>query len=203
MDGRSTWFERLAHRLIPVESAGVDRQLRLYLALVFVLFVPTAVIFALTDWQRGDRTVAVLVGSLSVILASSIHVVRRVKDIQWGYRGVLIATVAVMTAVIYQGGGGGYAVLWFYVFPGAFYYVFGALEGSVWVLVSAGMPAIVLFTELGTGYPPDLSRRFVVTYLLVGMMSLRRQAGSVVSHGLCPDCAERLEREGEGGSIAP
>jgi hypothetical protein len=38
---------------MPAESAGADRQKRLYLALVFVLFVPTAAVFAWNDWVAG------------------------------------------------------------------------------------------------------------------------------------------------------
>jgi hypothetical protein len=38
---------------MPAESAGADRQKRLYLALGFVLFVPTAAVFAWNDWVAG------------------------------------------------------------------------------------------------------------------------------------------------------
>jgi hypothetical protein len=256
----SSWFSRLAARIIPVASAGADRQLRLYLALVFILFVPTAAIFAWADWQRGDKGVAVLVAAISVMLATSIQFLRRSKDIRWGYRFILTGVVLMMTGVVFQGGGGGYAVLWFYVFPGAFYYVFGAREGSVWVLVSLALPATILFTSLGAAYPSDLARRFVVIYALVSALALglqrardtlygelarekgrlekalnevrtltemipmcawcrkvrddkgywslieeylARNAGSVVSHGLCPDCARKLADEGEPDRPAP
>jgi hypothetical protein len=249
---RPTPFARLAGGLIPVESAGADRQLRLYLALVFTIFVPTAAIFAWTDYRAGSRVVAYLVAGVLAILLSSIQVLRRSKDIRRGYRLVVGATVALMAAVVYEGGGDGFAVLWFYVFPGAFYYVFSAAEATWWMAVSLALPSAVLFGNVGHDYPGAMAGRFVVTYGLVGAMAyglqrarnalqnevqrekadlqkalsevrtlsgmlpmcawcgkvrndtgywsrieeyLHEHTDAMVSHGVCEDCAGKLEAE--------
>lgn len=249
-EARPSWFVRLAGRLIPVESQGMDRQLRLYLAFVFVLFTPTTVAFAWMDWVRGERLTAGLVGGIGLVLLLSVQTLRRARDIRWGYRVVLGSALVLLNLVLYVGGGGGYAVVWYYAFPAGFYYVFGSREGLAWLVALVAPAAVVLFTDVGASYPPDLSRRFVVTYALVTALAyglqrardalqadverekgelaralaevrtlsdmipmcawcrkvrddegywsrieeyLGRHAGSTVSHGLCSDCASRME----------
>lgn len=255
-DSSPSWFARIAGRLIPVESTGDDRQLRLYLALVVVIFVPTAAIFTWADYRAGNHVVAALVAGVLAILTLSIQILRRSKDIRRGYRLVLGATVFLMAAVVYKGGGDGFAVLWFYVFPGAFYYVFGAAEATAWMAVSLVLPVSVLVAAIGHDYPPAMAWRFAVTYGLVGAMAyglqrardalqgevqrekadlekalsevrtlsamvpmcawcrklrddagfwsrievyLTEHAGTVVSHGLCPDCEAKLTQSLDDG----
>lgn len=90
--------DRLADRLLPEGSVGLDRQLRLYLGFVGILFVPATLVFAWTDWLRGERVTAVLVGLIAVILISFVHTLRTARDIRWGYRAVLGPAVLLLTA---------------------------------------------------------------------------------------------------------
>lgn len=250
--GAPRWFDKLLAGMVPDTSEGVDRRLRGYLAFVFILFVPTTMIFAVVDWTKGERLTSVLVGGIALILLSSVPGLRRVEDVRGLYRVVLSSAAVLLTAVLYVGGGGGYALLWYYAFPAGFYYVFGAREGSVWAVGLLIPGAAILLTPLGVEYPPALAERFVVTYALVGALALglqrardaayaglvqekgrleealaevrtlsellpmcawcgkvrndqgywsrieeflKDQTGTVVSHGVCEDCAGKLEAE--------
>lgn len=168
-------FDAWAERFLPEGSVGRDRQLRLYLAFVFALFVPTTLTVAWLDWIRGDRVTAVLVALICAILISFFFTLRRARDIRWGYRAVLAPAILLLTVILYLGGGGGFAALWCFAFPAGFYFVFGSREGSVWV-VSLGVPAtLILLTDLGAPYPLDLAYRFVVTFALVAALALGLQ----------------------------
>ena len=168
-------FDRWARHLVPEGSVGRDRQLRLYLALVFALFVPTTLVVAWFDWIRGDRVTATLVAVICAILLTFLRTLRRARDIRWGYRGVLAPAVILLTAILFLGGGGGYAILWYYVFPAGFYFVFGAREGSVWVAALVVPACFILFSDLGASYSADLRYRFGVTFSLMTAMALGLQ----------------------------
>jgi len=168
-------LDRAFRRFIPDGSAGLDRQLRLYLAFVFVLFTPTTLGLAWIDWRRGEHLTAALVSVIALILLSSLWVLRRARDIRWGYRFVLGTAVVLLNGVIYVGGGGGYAVLWSYAFPAGFHYVFGAREGTVWGFALLVPAATILLSDVGAAYPPALAGRYVLTYALMMALSLGLQ----------------------------
>jgi len=165
---------------------------------------------------------------------------------------VLGSGIVLLTGIVYLGGGGGYAILWYYVFPAGFYYVFGALEGTIWIVALLAPAVALLFTDLGAAYPPGLAARIVITYVLLSALALglqrardtlygelalekarvdealaqvrtlsellpmcawcrkvrndegywsrieeflKVQTGTMVSHGVCEDCAGKLDAE--------
>lgn len=187
---RPSRFDRWAARLVPEGSTGRDRQLRLYLALVFALFVPTTLVVAWFNWIRGDRVTGILVAVICGILLTFLYTLRRARDIRWGYRAVLGPAVVLLTAILFLGGADGYVSLWYYVFPAGFYFVFGTREGSAWVVLMIAPAAVILLTDIGASYSGDLAYRFVATFSLMTALALGLQ--------LARDRADReLAREKE------
>ncbi|GMV05126.1 MAG: hypothetical protein AMXMBFR53_14050 [Gemmatimonadota bacterium] len=191
--GPASLIERAFGRFIPEQSAGLDRQLRVYLGFVFVLFVPTSMVFGMVDWHRGDRLTGALALTISFVLISSLATLRHARDIRWGYRTVLGVAAVLLTVVVYVGGAGGYALLWYYAFPAGFYYVFGAREGSVWTAGLMAPATAIVLSDLGSAYPPELAGRFVVTYGLVAALALGLQRARDTAFGGLAGEKQRLE----------
>lgn len=191
--GAASLLSRAFGRFIPEHSAGLDRQLRLHLALVFVLFLPTSMFFGVVDWVRGERLTGFLAMTISVVLLSSLVTLRRARDIRWGYRMVFGVGTLLLTVVVYVGGVGGYAVLWYYAFPAAFYYVLGAREGTLWALVLIAPAAVIVLSGVGAAYPLRLAERFVITYALVTALALGLQRARDTAFGELAGEKQRLQ----------
>lgn len=174
------WLARLTERVARGETNPLDRQLRLYIGFVFALFIPATLIFAALDWVRGERATAVLVGLICLALLATIPVLARARDVRVGYRVVFSLVGVLLPSVLWIGGGGGYAALWYFAFPPGLYYVFGSREGTAWVVFYLIPAWIILQTSAGAEYPLDLASRFVAVYALSSALALGLQRARAV-----------------------
>jgi hypothetical protein len=149
-----------------------ERRKRLFLSVCILVSVPMIGIYGLVDWHEGRRAEGSLIITVAVIFLAIVFLLRHLKNIVVAHR---FSAGLVFVLLVYElavGGGEGYAFLWFYFFPIALFFLFGAKEGAVWVAASLGIMAAFLFLGLGTyDYGVGVSVRFFLTYGIVAVIS--------------------------------
>lgn len=169
-------------------ATGGDRNRRVFLALAVMVFGPVLFLFGVQDWVAGRPAEAVAVFVVVAVLFSSLLVNRIAHDIRWGYRLVALAVLGLMGFALGIGAGHGMSFLWFYFFPVGVFYLFGAREGGIWVVLSLAITGLFMFSGPGHAYAYEVALRFSLTYLIVGVLALGLELGRL---GL----EERLELE--------
>lgn len=247
-------LRRLVEAFVKPSVEGEDRQRRWMLALSLLLLLPPLSGFVIVDALAGRRSEAVAGAAFVAFVATTLLLSRFVGDSRWLFRVPATGVIVISAWLAWLGSGNGLVLVWLYLLPPPLYYVFGAREGSAWLLLSCVLFYSIVGTGLGADYPPELAVRFVVTYGLIGLMSLGlersratlyrqldeerrrlesalgdvrtlsdmlpmcawcrkvrdddgfwsqieeyldKQTGTRVSHGLCPECSERLQAESE------
>lgn len=242
---------RLVEAFVNPDVGGEERQRRWLLAICLLLLMPPLAGFALVDVLAGRSAEGAAGFGLLGFAAVTLLLGRYIGDTRWVFRAPAIGVLALTAWLTYLGSGRGLVLVWLYLLPPPLYYVFGAREGTAWLLLSCALFFTVVTTGVGAAYPPELAVRFVVTYGLTGLISLGiersratlyrqldeerrrleaalgdvrtlsemlpmcawcrkvrdddgfwsqiedyldRRTGTQVSHGLCPDCSERLSR---------
>lgn len=170
-DPRAVLEEVLVHP----EADGEDRQKRLYVALLVVIFAPLGVVFAVVSFRAGERAVGWADLGMAVAFSSALLINRSGGDIRALYRLMAVAVVPLSWAVLYLGGGDGYAYLWHFFIPPAVFYVFGAREGLAWFAVTLVGTSVLLLGDVGATYPASAGIRFVISYAITGALALGLQ----------------------------
>lgn len=143
------------------------RRRQAYLTLGLSLFIPFLLYFGSIDIRAGRVLEASLVYGLAVFLVGSLLALRR-----WPHRSQLIyhlAAAASFLLLVYElhvGAYGGFAVMWFYAYPGFVIFLLGN-AGLLWSAAGFLLSTTYLLAPVGFAYPQAFAVRFIVTSLLV------------------------------------
>lgn len=163
---------RSAERLAaPPGTVAEERRKRTYLVLALVVLIPTITIFGIEDLRQGDLTGGSIVLAMAAFMAVTLMALPRVRDLAWVFRLGVTLTLALELFELAHGGGEGFALLWFYCVPVLLMTLFGSREGSLWTLAALVIAGVMLLTPLGSGYPLAVAMRFLITYILVAILS--------------------------------
>lgn len=138
-----------------------------------LLLLPVLTFFAITKTQQQGFSAEVgfiVIGA--VLCAALLFALRYMQNLQIFFR---LGSTFIMLFAWYEtfiGGGGGGAFLWFYFHPLASFFLFGKREGSWWTATgTVGLTGIMLFDLGSYHYPPSVAIRFILSYLVVCLLS--------------------------------
>jgi hypothetical protein len=165
-------LKRLVEAFVKPGVAGEERQRRWMLALSLLLLIPPLAGFALVDVLAGRSTEGAAGFALLAFAVVTLLLGRFIGDTRWLFRVPAFGVIVLTAWLTWLGSGNGLVLVWLYLLPAPLYYVFGAREGTAWLLFSCVLFFTVVGTGVGADYPPVLAVRFVVTYGLIGLISL-------------------------------
>ena len=108
-----------------------------------------------------------------------------------------MSALVVLIQLTYQvatGGGEGYAILWYYVFPMTAIYLTNAKEGLVWILSSIAITIFVYLYPVGYEFESSLIIRFLVTYSIVAILSFGLESSRNKYYNQLIEEKEQLEK---------
>ncbi|NTW49571.1 MAG: hypothetical protein HGB19_07585 [Chlorobiales bacterium] len=163
------FFEaKVTHDGMPID----EKRKRLFITLILLIIIPSLSVYGVLDLfddsTRLEGILILLTAVLGIVILILLKYLRNALPFRIGATLCLILYAYELAT----GGAKGHAFLWFYFYPIATLYLFGKKEGGVLVLTSWLISVIFLVLNLGTyHYSADISTRFVVTYVVVCIMS--------------------------------
>ncbi len=155
----------------PPGTPSDDRRKRTYVCLSLTLLTPAVAIFGIFDLLQGNVVEGCAVITLAAFMAALSFILSVVRDARPVFRLGAALILLLQGYELSIGGGGGYALLWFYCFPILALALFGTREGIAWVAAALASAAFVLFSLLSSGPMPASTGRFLVSYTLVAFFS--------------------------------
>ncbi|MFH1984859.1 MAG: hypothetical protein ABIL58_23715 [Pseudomonadota bacterium] len=154
------------------EMGTEERRKRSFLAVSILVPVPFAVVYGLNDLLSGRLLEGSVVIGVMLILMTNLLLLRIRENTISHLRITALLALMLLTNELSLGGGEGNAFVWFYFFPITMFYLFGTGEGSWWVAASITISATFLVFDAGQfHYPATAACRFMVTYLIVSIVS--------------------------------
>lgn len=163
------------HRFFPHHLTTDEKQKRLPVVVGALLGIPTLLFFTVQDIRCGETIGIFFDGGLAVIFAVLLGILIRVRNGIWIYRVMLLGLTAVVLYNVIVGPSGQSSLLWMFIVPLVFFYIFGVPEGLYWFLgVSAASVLFVFFPNLSGScdYPVELRIRFLAVYIVVSFLSV-------------------------------
>lgn len=142
------------------------------LFLVSAVLVPPLIGFALEDLLAGRWGEGLAEAVAIAVLLAALVLLRLGVSVALASRSAVVTGLAVLTYELISGGGDGHAVLWFFVFPLATFFLLGQREGSVVVATSALLLAVfALAWPASRIYYHGTGLRLVITYTAVSLLA--------------------------------
>lgn len=157
--------------LAPPGATDDERRRRAFVCLGLALLIPVMVIFGASDLRQGKMVEGGAVLAVAAFMTALPFILSRVREARSIFR---FGSALILLLQVYElgiGGGGGYALLWFYCYPILTLALFGTREGLTWVTAALASAALVLLGPLSAGPVPPHTGRFLLSYALVALFS--------------------------------
>ena len=160
---------------ILLQLSTEEKRKRIYVFAVAVVSVPVLLGFGIMHfqadgWLKSSWANFAIAGLLSVIVL----IARKAKDGRNAYRVGIAGISLFLLYVLALGLAGRGDVLWFYIYPLISFFIFGIVEGVVWIIIIM-IPAfiIILFPSLTNAFifAPDFILRFIVSIVIISFVA--------------------------------
>lgn len=179
--GLLAWVEG---RFLARGLTGDERRRRGQFALLLILATPVVFAFAVEDLLAGR----LLNGGVDLLLAgyllASLFFMIRAADARPFFRVFAALVLTALSVELETGGGGGFAFLWIYCFPGILMVLLGHREGALWSATALLVSAVLLLGPVGHSYEIGLSSRFMITFAIIGLLCFGFESSTARSYGL-------------------
>lgn len=149
-----------------------ERRKRTFLSICILLIIPVIFLFGLEDMLSGRILEGIFILIIVAVCALELLALKFIKNVAPIYSLSALLVLIPLSYELAVGGGEGYAILWFYFFPIAVFYLTGKKEALFWIALSLLICLFFLIKPVFFEYSYAIRIRFLVTYIIVSMLSL-------------------------------
>lgn len=169
-----------------------ERRKRVHIAFGLMLFIPIFLALGFEDLRSGRQQEAAILVGIALYLASFLAALPHLRNFIPGLRFAALLIVLLLVYEIWVGGGGGFAILWFYCFPAFIITLLGLREGTLWAVSCLGLAAVLFLSPIGTTEDRTVLR-FLVTFAMVVLFSYVLESSRQQVYGRLQDKKSALE----------